>query len=167
VSWIKSRAPIGLRYSEGLASWLSIICGLMMWSLMVITVYEVVLRYFFHNPPTWSMPVAQYALLWIVSLSISYTQARGTHIKIDAIIVRAPQQIQTIVGMVVSVLAILFFILFTWSGINYSLEIFREARDSGPTLFWPLFPIIVIMPVGGFLMVLQLLTTLTKQILSR
>ena len=163
MSWIKSLVPIVLRYSDSLASWLSIVCGVIMWALMIISVYAVVLRYFFNDPPTWSMPVAQYALLWIVSLSISYTQARGTHIKIDAIITRAPQTIQSGAGMFVLVLALFFFILFTWSGINYSLDAFRNSWNSGPTLYWPLFPIMVIMPVGGFLMVLQLLTTLIKE----
>ena len=164
MGWIKRWALIAVRYNEGLNNLLAIMVGLFIVAIMLCNAYEVVMRYYFDSPTDWVLPVAEYSLLWIVSLAISYTQLKGSHIKIDAIISRAPRQMQSGVGIVISALALFFFILITWGGIRYITEALAESWNTGPVHYWPLFPILIIMPVGGFLMGVQLSINILKHI---
>lgn len=166
MDWIKRWGLVTLRYNEGMNNLLAIMTGLFIVALMGINAYEVVMRYYFDAPTDWVLPVAEYSLLWIVSLAISYTQLRGSHIRIEAIISRAPRQVQSGTNIFISGLALVFFILFTWGAIDYVSEALEESWNTGPVHYWPLFPILIIMPVGGFLMGLQLFITIIRHIVD-
>ena len=125
-----------MRYNESMNNLLAIMVGLFVVAIMFCNVYEVVMRYYFDSPTDWVLPVAEFALLWIVSLAISYTQLKGSHIKIDAIISRAPRQMQSGVGIVISALALFLFMLITWGGIRYVTEALEESWNTGPVHYW-------------------------------
>ena len=65
---------------------LTLIGSLLVAATVSLTFGQVVLRYFFNNPQSWAEEVGRYLFVWITFLGAATAFARGTHIRIDAVV---------------------------------------------------------------------------------
>lgn len=63
--------------------WLALAAGGVLLALMMFTVFDVVLRYFFNAPFRGSLELTEYAMALIVFLSLAYCGWTGGHIAVD------------------------------------------------------------------------------------
>lgn len=63
--------------------WLALAAGGVLLLLMLFTVLDVVLRYFFNAPFRGSLEMTEYAMALIVFLSLAYCGWTGSHIAVD------------------------------------------------------------------------------------
>lgn len=166
MSWIKRLALIAERYLGGLNKLTLAIVALIIGGVAFSVSYEVVMRYFFDNPTNWVPQVSKYCLVVIFFLPLAYAEQLGQHIKIDVLVLRLSKRTQTKLVIVTSALSIAAFVLFAWSGTLYAWQAFREGWDSGPPLHIRLFPILAMIPLGLFLLSLQISVTLVKHIIA-
>ena len=63
------------------------LCALLAGGLIVVvcavTFYEVVARYVFNAPTTWSLDISIYAMFWACFLGGAYTLREGGHVAVD------------------------------------------------------------------------------------
>ncbi len=131
------------------------IAGVCLSIMSVLVFYQVVMRYAFHRPTSWSDEIAVYAMLWSVYLSCSWAVRERAHIRVMNLINLFPGIFKTILTVLSDLIWFVFGIFITWQGILLELSLW-ESRFESPALGvdqkWPYLCI----AVGFTLMTLRL-----------
>jgi TRAP-type C4-dicarboxylate transport system permease small subunit len=75
--------------------------------MVLLTVADVLLRYFFNSPITGAYEVNQYALLVAVFASLSHAQTSKGHVNVTVLLVKFPRRIKYVVYTLVSAMGAL------------------------------------------------------------
>ena len=113
---------------------------------------QVVARYAFNNPPTWTEELARYCQVWIIILASSICIRKGSHLAVDYLSHKFPpfmnRSIQIIIGLLVAVyVAVVTF--FGWR-----LMVVGHYQVS-PAMQINMSYIYIIFPLGGLLMFVE------------
>lgn len=159
---IKRYLSVSERYFSGVNNLLVLGTALIIVSVMFCTVYNVIMSNVFDEPKSWVFELSAYSTLYIVFLPLAYAQQEGSHIKVDIISRRLPYRWVKIANVAVSIISLFYFVIITWGAAHYC-DVYYERRSGGGIDIW-LFPVIVVMPIGAFLISLQLFIDLIKRI---
>lgn len=84
---------------------------------MVFTIFaQVVTRYVFKMPLTWSEEIARYMFIWLIFLGSAIAVGKKSHIIIDIAITHIPEKFATYTNMLVNVLIVIYIVVITYSG---------------------------------------------------
>lgn len=125
--------------------------SLLLFFLVVMTVAmsaQIVARYVFANPLTWSEELARFCFVWSGFLSISYCFQKQISIKIDQLVGALPKRAQAILRIFEKLIMLAFYFYM----IPFSWDYFMRAIASGqlsPALQIPM-SIIQVAPLAGF-----------------
>jgi len=118
---------------------------------------DVFLRYFFGRPLMGSTELTEYALVYITFLGAAWAVPRGAHIDIDAFVILMPEKAQkfcALIGNLVSLAVACALTVFgswtTWTA--YTRHLFKPTLLEVPTWI-----VLVVIPVGSFLLALRYL----------
>ena len=148
---------------ERLQRWAGLVSGLFITILMVITVYEVVMRYLLRLPTGRTQEVEQYYLLvGVVFFAIGFTLLEEGHVNIDLLLSKFPPRVQLVMdGVIASTVIIVFAILLAWGGVILAI---RHQSATTPVTRMPLFIGYIMIPIGSFLLLLQAVIRLIKKV---
>ncbi len=118
---------------------------------------DVALRFFFNRPIFGLIGFAEYALLWITFLLAAWVLKRDKHVKMDMVLRRLKPTAQSLVNIITSGLSAIALLIFTWYAVAVTWESFKMGYVDYTNLEPPLAPIQVIIPIGSFLLFIQLL----------
>jgi TRAP-type C4-dicarboxylate transport system permease small subunit len=124
--------------------------------MMLFTTCDVIGRTFFKAPIIGSYELTQYMLVIVVLLGIPYTQQVGGNIRITLFVSRLNPRAQVIIDIVITLLGLVFFLLIAWGGFIETVSSFRGGGVSD-MLRIPQWPFRFLIPVGAFLLGLELL----------
>ena len=68
-------------------------CGILLLLMVVFTVYSVVMRYYFEDPPVWGDLLTVLSNIWLVFLALSLTVRDRDYIALDLIYTRLPLKV--------------------------------------------------------------------------
>jgi TRAP-type C4-dicarboxylate transport system permease small subunit len=138
-------------------------CALLAGALVVlvcaVTFYEVVARYVFNAPTTWSIDISTYAMFWACFLGGAYTLREGGHVAVDVIVRRLGVTRRRTIALAVHALGALFFAVVTWRGAVACLEAYELGEVTMSVLRFPLYLPLLAIPVGGALITAQILVS--------
>ena len=69
---------------------LTAFCGTLLMLMVVFTVYSVVMRYYFEDPPVWGDLLTVLSNIWLVFLALALTVRDRDHIALDLVYTRLP-----------------------------------------------------------------------------
>ncbi len=69
---------------------LTAFCGILLLLMVVFTVYSVVMRYYFEDPPVWGDLLTVLSNIWLVFLALALTVRDRDHIALDLVYTRLP-----------------------------------------------------------------------------
>lgn len=147
--------------------WLAgiIISGAAAICLMLVVVYGVIARYFLHSPIEWGIEVPGFLLLIIISLSLAYSQVRRSHVRVEAIVDRAPWKVRCVLEAIAWPISSVYCFFLVWACGSGAFETLQYGEHS-EIAHIPLFPIELLATVGIGLLCLQFLadsvTTIAK-----
>ena len=130
------------------------------WCIVVLTLgisYEVVVRYAFRAPTTWSFDLSYMMYGALFFMAGAYTLARGGHVRADIFYRLWAPRTQAKMDLV------LYFVFFfpgivalVWAGTEHAEESwrYREVSIFSPTGV-PLYPLKTLLPIGAALLFLQ------------
>lgn len=121
-------------------------------ALVTIVFYQVVSRYIFSDPPSWTEELARYCQVWIILLTSSICIRKGSHLAVDYFSHRLSLGAKKIINIVMSsliVLYILVVIIFGWK-----LMVVGQYQLS-PALQVKMSFVYIIFPLSGILMLLE------------
>ncbi len=123
--------------------------------IMLITVYEVVVRFVFNAPTIWTLEISQYFMLIAICLVPAYTLEKDGHIKVDFVVNSLSPRKKWIANILSSFLSIIFFAVLAWKSSQLTWSTFTFGEKSMTMLAIPLFPIYIFMAIGTFFLLLQ------------
>jgi len=123
--------------------------------IMSITVYDVIMRYFFNAPTIWAYELSGLLLgpFWL--LAGGYVILHGGHVRLDILFRRLSPRGQAIIDLVTHPLLFFFCVLIIIKGWDYflfSLMRYEHTVSVWGPLIWP-FKLII--PIGAGLFLLQ------------
>jgi len=90
--------------------------------LMVsLTFMQVILRYVFGSPTTWSEELVMFLFIWLVLIGSSYAYRDGKHIIIDVFIRRLDIKLQYIIHLISEMAVLATSMIFVFSGFRMAL----------------------------------------------
>ena len=130
-------------------TWLAKAGGYVLLCMMVLTISDVIGRYFFNSPVTGAYEITEVMMVTIVFLFIGYTQAQKAHISIDFVIRLLPQKMRMTIDIVTHLVSLFIMILIAWMNILRCLELMR-INEVTPILHVPISPFFLILAIGCF-----------------
>ncbi|HVN97374.1 MAG TPA: TRAP transporter small permease [Syntrophorhabdaceae bacterium] len=91
----------GKRLNEVLVGTAEILCALLLILIAVLTIAQVIMRYVFSYPFTWSEELCIAAFIYLAFLGIGVAYSQDRHLWVDAFLVMLPQTVRTIVDRIV------------------------------------------------------------------
>lgn len=155
-----------LKYIDKLSQWTGVACTWIVIPLMLVVIHEVVMRHFFNKPTGWG-----YDTCWMLysaqfMIGGAYTLLHKGHIRIDIVYNVLSPKGKLIFDTVLYAVVVLFvMVLFTWAGIKFAAYAWTTGEKLSTTnWFFPSAPSKTIIPVAFFLLALQSLAELIRNI---
>ncbi|MBI2868564.1 MAG: TRAP transporter small permease subunit [Chloroflexi bacterium] len=142
----------------------AIFCGILIALTMLAIVYEVVVRYVFRAPTVWSNEISTYLVVAATFLGLAYALLMDAHVRVDMFFIRFSKSGQTKLNIFASVMALIYAVVITWKGWQYAWLMYQTNEVSGTLLRIPLFPLVMLIPLGTFLLCLQFLSKIYRYI---
>lgn len=149
-----ARATSRLVWLGGVASAVSIlaIAGIMTW--------EVAARYVFSRPTYWALEIVSYLLVATAALGMGYVMQRNGHVAVDVVERRLPRLGRAIAYRLTLLIAAVFALVLVWAGIDQTRHAYKLGEVSLTPLAMHMWIPIALVPIGGALLLLQVLLML-------
>lgn len=136
--------------------------------LVVLMLYDVVMRYVFNAPTLWGFDISTYLMGAAFLLSIAYALLHDSHVRVDLLYTPATRhrlRIVDLIGLPLIVLPICAWI--TWGLWGFFLEAVHSGERSGTSAWNPLvWPFRLITFAGFLIFTLQVAAEAVKRFLA-
>jgi TRAP-type C4-dicarboxylate transport system permease small subunit len=129
--------------------------------LMLLTVGDVVLRYFFNAPILGSFELTEFILVVIVFFAIPWATAQKANVRVDLFVDRLPSKVRTVFNIVACFLSVFVTALFAWYTVPQAIYIWRLYSVSD-MLDIPAYPFYFMVAFGFFLLFFVLVANLIE-----
>jgi TRAP-type C4-dicarboxylate transport system permease small subunit len=113
--------------------------------LMLLTVVDVFLRYFFNAPITGTTEISRLLMVIIVFPALGWAAIDRAHVRVDLVVSRIPPRVQAILGSITFLFALVTYGIITWQSILEAAVVNRQTS----LLHLPFTPFYWVMS-GGF-----------------
>lgn len=123
--------------------------------LIAVLMVEVLSRYLLDAPTKWSNEISQYLLTGVVMLGGGYCLAGREHVRVDVLYRNFGPRARCAVEILTFLMVMTFVGAIVWKGGELCYDAFVQGKRSMTILELPLFPSMVLVPVGAALLGLQ------------
>lgn len=128
--------------------------------MIIVIVYQVVLRYVFAASNAWSEELARYLFIYDVMIAAAIATRKNSHLQIDAFINMLKPKTKAIYTIVATAIGIVFLVFL----LGYSMILCQAAADNiSAGLKIPMSIPYACMPIGAVLMILTSIEVILKQ----
>ena len=142
-----------------LYSWsgkLNFMGGCVLIIMMLLTVVDVVLRYFFGHPLVGAFEFTESMLVIVIFFAAADTEARDGHISADLVVARLSKKSQVLLSVITYLSSVIMVGLFTWRSLLQGTSVWRK-HETYATYPIPVAPFIFVVVLGFALWCLILL----------
>ncbi len=149
---------------DALSEWTGALSAWLVIPLMLVVMYEVLMRHVFNAPTAWGYDVSWMLFAAQFLIGGAFTHLRKGHIRIDIVYSTLSDRARIIYDSVINIIVIMPpMILFGWAGVNYALAAFADGEKLSTTnWFFPAGPPKTLIPIGFFLLALQCLAEIVR-----
>lgn len=153
---MKSLKKLAIVFDQTLIVAAVISCALITLVMMSIAL-DVVMRYFFGRPQIWVLETTEISLLYITFLASAWVLKKERHVKMDLLLNRLSPSAQALCNGITSIVGSIICFIISWYGTLFTWDqLVRNVRRE-TLLNIPNGPIVVIIPIGCFLLLIQFL----------
>lgn len=135
--------------------------------LMMLTIsYDVIMRYLFDAPTTWSFEINRYMLIMVVFVGGGWTLPSGGHVSVDIFTENIPGKKKLILDIVTSAMAGIYVLIFLIESTYFTWEAWEQNIRSTEYLAWPLWPIRIFLVIGAAMLLLEFVIRIIKNSLA-
>ena len=126
----------------------------MMAVMSAVVLFGVFNRFIFKIPISWTEEIAKYLLIWISMIGSSIAVRIGAHVGVGLIVTKLKESPRNIVSWVNQLIIVGFVVVLICLGMQVGLkQLHTFGYSTRIPMFWPYLAI----PVGGFMILIQLL----------
>jgi TRAP-type C4-dicarboxylate transport system permease small subunit len=153
--------PVERAHSK-LGAFVQAFCGVLLMLMVVFTVYTVLMRYVFHDPPFWGDTVSMFCNIWVTMLGYSLAVRDREEIALRGFYKYLPPKGAFLLDTFWSLLVCAFGLYLVWFG--------WVAAQNVPGMFWELGGLkktwpMMIMPIAGVLTALAAAMLILEDVL--
>ena len=145
---------------------LKYLCIALLFGMMLLGTADVTGRYLFNNPILGTYETFGVLLPCIVLLGLAYTQAARAHIRITLVLQRLPSQVQHVLGIFTTLIAMFITVLIGWHGLELSIRFFHMGKRID-TIYLPIWIPQLVVPIGALVLFFVLLVQLLEYLVRR
>ena len=145
---------------RGITRFLNIIAGISLTFLMLLTISDVILR-FFRRPIVGTYELVAFAGAVVIGFSLPLTSWLRAHIFVDFAILKFPRNIRDVFNIITRCMVIVLFVLIGWNLLKYALDLQRSGEVS-PTLHIPFYPVAYGIGICCFIQCLVMICDIVK-----
>ena len=131
-------------------------------AMTLVAILGVFFRYVMQSPFMWTEEVARYLMVWLGFIAINIAMRQDRHIKVEVLPRLVSSVIVKLVGYVVDVLMVFFFIILLKQGYLLTVNNIMAASTFSMSMSW----ILAAVPIAAALTLIQLFLRIIKKILS-
>jgi TRAP-type transport system small permease protein len=136
------------RWNGRVSWWLARVAAFALAALAVVTFCDVIARYFFASPFTFTVDFTELAMGVIVYFGVGLTTHDNDHISVDFVTLRLPDRIRALLALITNTLAFLYLIFLVWRLWLRAATLY-DKNDITPITLTPLWPFAVLMAFGS------------------
>jgi len=123
--------------------------------MLLVMVFEVVMRYGFDAPTIWGTETATFLFAGYILLGGGYTLLTNSHVNMNALYNRLSRRTQSIFDLITSTAFFLYCGVLLWQSSKYTWDVISTWRHTGTDWNPPLAPVLLTLPIGVFLLLVQ------------
>lgn len=141
-----------------------IICGSFILISVLMVAVDVGGRYIINKPLTGAVELESTLLSFIAFLGLAYGLIKGTHVRMTILFDKFPRTFQFIAEMLVCIIGLALFGILTWTGIRQFWDSLIMHETISYAVKVPFWPAKLALPVGTFLMFIQLIIYMLQKV---
>jgi TRAP-type mannitol/chloroaromatic compound transport system permease small subunit len=131
------------------------IVSLWMIPLICLMSFEVFMRYVMFSPTEWGTELVTYIFAAYILLGGGYTLLYGNHVNINVLYNRQAPRARAILDSITAIIFFLYAWVLFYEGLKFAVDGLMRNRHSGTDWNPPLYPVLMTLPVGAFLLLIQ------------
>lgn len=155
-----------LRFTDWLNAKFGWIVAFLMCPMILIMIWEIVMRYFFNRPSLWAYEISLFLYGGYVVLGGAYTHLAGGHVNVDIVWGRLSARGRAVLDILTSGFALLFLGVLFWESLKITINSWAIGETTMTHWQPPYYPLRTTVPVGCFLFLLQVLAKLIRDVLT-
>lgn len=131
--------------------------------IFTIITYEVISRYCFNKPTSWAWVTTQHLFLVVCLFGGVYAFITKSHIRIEMLYDKFSSPLKLIANLITLVLFVLFAGVFVWKSGYMAQAAIAGKQISRGAFALPIYPFKALMPLVGFLFLIQGIISILKK----
>ena len=151
---------------DGINDWVGKVLSFGVLFMFVMVLIEVIRRYFFNSPTVWGNELTQLIFGVYVVLCGGYILRWGGHVNVDILYSRFSAKNKAILDIITFAVFLLFCGMMLTYGGSLAWESLARFEHSRSAWNPPLYPVKLMIPTGAFLLLLQGIAKLVRDIVT-
>jgi TRAP-type C4-dicarboxylate transport system permease small subunit len=144
------------RWNGRVTTWLARIAAFILSLLAVVTFADVVARYFFNRPFTFTVEMTELAMGLIVYLGVGLVTHSNSHITVDVVTLRLSERTRALFVLVTNLLALAFLAVMVWQ-LFLRAQFLLAKADYTPIWHIPYWPVAFVIAITSIFLLTGLL----------
>jgi TRAP-type mannitol/chloroaromatic compound transport system permease small subunit len=132
--------------------------------ILLITLYEVISRYFFNHPTNWVFETTTQLFGFYIIIGAGYVTLKNLQIRVDVFWSKLSRKKQVIMDLGTHLFAYLFVVMLLWYSIKLAWTSIQILEHTDTPFGPPLYPIKISIVVGTLLLLFQLLASTIRDL---
>lgn len=134
-------------------------CALLMFMMAAIIFAQVIFRYVFGTPLSWSEELGRYIFVWMSFLGMAVAIHKGSHVALDILVSYLKNTSKKTLMIINNLLVLLFSVILTYSGFKL---VQLGVNQTSPTLKIPMEFVYIVIPISGMLLLYFVMSQLIQ-----
>jgi TRAP-type C4-dicarboxylate transport system permease small subunit len=142
---------------KAVSKFMAAIAAIVLGIMMLITVIDVVGRYFFNRPINGSWELIGFLLVCAGTWGLAYCQVTKAHIQVTVLLDIFPEKVRNIITLIAYIMGLVAFSLIFRRSVLLTQKYMTETGHVSDTLEIPYYPFTILMAIGVGMLVVILL----------
>ena len=152
---------------DAINDWTGKIISFLPVPIVIIMVYEAIVRYLFNAPTSWAFDVSVLVFAIYVAMTGAYALRHSSHVNVDIFYANFSQRTKAIMDILTYIFILAFCAAILWKGYQMMvLSIKKSEIFSTSIVGVPLYPIKIALVVGTLLVFIQSLSDLGRNLVT-
>ena len=153
-------------FVDFISLWTGKISAYVVLIMTLLTTYDVFCRYVLNAPNVWAQTIISYGLCVITFLGAGYAVLKDENVRVDILYHKFPLRVRAASELITWILVYSFCIVIIWKGWESAYEALKQGEKSMGIMEFPMFPTLVLVPIGALLILLQSIARNIRNILT-
>ncbi|MFC1494062.1 TRAP transporter small permease subunit [Thermodesulfobacteriota bacterium] len=151
---------------DAISEWSGRIFSWLVVAIISLSLFEVFTRRFLGKPTIWTHEIISYLFCGAVLLTIGYTLKHKAHANVDILYEKFSPKTRAVLDLITySLFLVTFTIVILYEGTRFAASSWSMMERTPSAFNFYIFPAKTILPVGFFLLALQMISDIVKKII--